>query len=96
MDKVDLLNAVNYSTLRNAIHRWCPWQANQQKCCIQVQQSLLTLLPVARQKQELRQLCQEYKNHLAVEIESQAKKRHWAKLFYRRPIAEHYCLLRRR
>ncbi len=74
LDKVDLLNAVNYTTLRNAIHRWCPWQANQQKRCIQVQQSLLTLLPVARQKQELRQLCQEYKNHLAVEIESQAKK----------------------
>jgi hypothetical protein len=74
LDKVDLLNTMNYTTLRNAIHRWCPWQANQQQRCLQVQKSLLTLLPAARQKQELRQLCQEYKNHLAVEIESQAKK----------------------
>ncbi len=73
LDKVDLLNKARYDTLRNAIHRWCPWQANQQQRCLQVQKSLLTLLPVVRQKQELRQLCQEYKNHLAVEIESQAK-----------------------
>ena len=73
LDKVDLLKAVNYTTLRNAIHRWCPWQANQQKFCIQVQKSLLTLLPVARQKQELRQLCQEYRDHLAVEVEKEAK-----------------------
>ena len=73
LDKVDLLNKVPYDTLRNAIHRWCPWQANQQQRCLQVQKSLLTLLPVVRQKQELRQLCQEYKNHLAVEIESQTK-----------------------
>ncbi len=71
---MDLLNKAHYDTLRNAIHRWCPWQANQQQRCLQVQKSLLTLLPVVRQKQELRQLCQEYKNHLAVEIEGQAKK----------------------
>ena len=72
---MDLLNKAHYDTLRKAIHRWCPWQGSQQQQrCLQVQQSLLTLLPVARQKQELRQLCQEYKNHLAVEIESQAKK----------------------
>ena len=74
LDKIDLLNAMNYTTLRNAIHRWCPWQPHQQQVCLQVQKSLLTLLPVVRQKQELRQLCQEYKNHLAVEIEGQAKK----------------------
>ena len=74
LDKVDLLNAMNYTTLRNAIHRWLPWQSHQKQVCFQVQKSLLTLLPVVRQKQELRQLCQEYKNHLAVEIESQAKK----------------------
>ena len=74
LDKTDLLNKAHYDTLRNAIQRWCPWQVGQQSCCIQVQQSLLTLLPLARQKQELRQLCQEYKNHLTVEIENQAKK----------------------
>lgn len=74
LDKVDLLNKAHYDTLRKAIHRWCPWQANQQQRCLQVQKSLLTLLPVVCQKQELRELCQEYKNHLTVEIESQAKK----------------------
>src|SRR5882762_9517696 len=60
LDKVDLLNKARYDSLRNAIHRWCPWRANQQQRCLQVQKSLLTLLPVVRQKQELRQLCQEY------------------------------------
>ena len=50
LDKVDLLNSMNYTTLRNAIHRWCPWQANQQQRCLQVQKNLLTLLPVVRQK----------------------------------------------
>jgi hypothetical protein len=74
LNKVDLLNQAQYDTLKNAIQRWCSWQAGQQSCCIQVQQSMLTLLPVARKKQELQQLCQEYKNHLTVEIESQAKK----------------------
>ncbi len=73
LDKVDLTNKAHYDTLRNAIHRWCPWQPNQQQSCVQVQQTLLALLPVARQKQELRQLCQEYRNHLAVEIEKEAK-----------------------
>ncbi len=50
-----------------------PWQPNQQQICIKVQQTLLNLLPVARQKQELRQLCQEYLDHLAVEVEKEAK-----------------------
>jgi hypothetical protein len=74
LDKVDLLSKTHYDTLRNAIQRWCPWQANQQQRCLQVQQTLLTLLPAAQKKQELRQLCQEYKNHLTAEIETQAKK----------------------
>ncbi len=73
LDKVDLINKAHYDTLRNAIHRWLPWQPNQQKICVEVQQTLLTLLPVARQKQELRQLCQEYRNHLAGEVEKEAK-----------------------
>ena len=73
LDKVDLLNVSRYSTLGNAIRRWCPWQSGQQQVCLEVQKTLLTLLPVTRQKQELQQLCQEYQNHLAVEVEKEAK-----------------------
>lgn len=73
LDKVDLLNIAHYSTLGNAVRRWCPWQSGQQQGCLEVQKTLLTLLPVVRQKQELRQLCQDYRNHLAVEIEKEAK-----------------------
>jgi hypothetical protein len=73
LDKVDLLNVTRYSTLANAIRRWCPWQSGQQQRCLEVQKTLLTLLPVTRQKQELRQLCQNYRNHLAVEVEKEAK-----------------------
>ena len=73
LDKVDLLNVSRYSTLGNAIRRWCPWQSGQQPVCLEVQKTLLTLLPVVRQKQELRQLCQDYQNHLAVEVEKEAK-----------------------
>lgn len=73
LDKVDLLNITQYTTLGNAIRRWCPWQSGQQQACLELQKTLLTLLPVARQKQELRQLCQDYRNHLAVEVEKEAK-----------------------
>jgi hypothetical protein len=73
LDKVDLLNITQYSTLGNAIRRWCPWQSGQQQECLEVQKTLLTLLPVVRQKQELQQLCQNYRNHLAVEVENEAK-----------------------
>jgi hypothetical protein len=73
LDKVDLLNLTRYSTLANAIRRWCPWQSGQQQRCLEIQKTLLTLLPVARQKQELKQLCQNYRNHLAVEVEKEAK-----------------------
>ncbi len=73
LDKVDLVNITHYSTLGNAIRRWCPWQSGQQQACLEVQKILLTLLPVARQKQELKQLCQDYRNHLAVEVEKEAK-----------------------
>ena len=74
LDKVDLLNKAHYDTLRNAIHRWCPWQKGKQQACLQVQKVLLTLLPVARQKQELGALCQEYKAHLKNWIEEEVKK----------------------
>ena len=70
---MDLLNVSHYSALGNAIRRWCPWQPNQQQVCLEVQKTLLTLLPVARQKQELQQLCQGYRNHLAVAVEKEAK-----------------------
>jgi hypothetical protein len=73
LEKVDLLNITHYSTLGNAIRRWCPWQSGQQQACLEVQKTLLALLPVARQKQELMQLCQGYRNHLAVEVENEAK-----------------------
>ena len=73
LDKVDLLNVTHYGTLGNAIRRWCPWQSGQQQVCLEVQKTLLTLLPVAQQKQELQQLCQDYRNHLAVEVEKEAK-----------------------
>jgi hypothetical protein len=73
LDKVDLLNITRYSTLGNAVRRWCPWQSGQQQVCLEVQKTLLTLLPVARQKQELQQLCKDYRNHLAEEIENEAK-----------------------
>jgi hypothetical protein len=73
LDKVDLLNITRYSTLGNAIRRWCPWQSGQQQMYLKVQKALLTLLPLARQKQELRQLCQNYRNYLAVEVEKEAK-----------------------
>lgn len=71
--KADLLNADNYSSLREAIRRWCPWQAGKQHACIQVQKVLLTLLPAAQQKQQLSVLCQEYKAHLTTDIEKQVK-----------------------
>ena len=74
--KTDLLNAANYSSLREAIRRWCPWQAGKQQACIQVQKVLLTLLPAAQQKQQLSVLCQEYKAHLTTEIEKQVKNDH--------------------
>ena len=70
---MDLLNVSRYGTLGNAIRRWCPWQSGQQQVCLEVQKTLLTLLPVTRQKQELQQLCQDYRNHLAVEVEKEAK-----------------------
>ncbi len=73
LDKVDLINVSRYGALGNAIRRWCPWQSGQQQVCLEVQKTLLTLLPVTRQKQELQQLCQDYRNHLAVEVENEAK-----------------------
>ena len=95
LDTVDLLNVSRYSTLGNAIRRWCPWQPNQQQVCLEVRKTLLGLLPVARQKQELQQFCQGYRKHLAVEIESQAKKT-LRKIILSPLRAGHYCLVRRR
>ncbi|MBS0349730.1 MAG: hypothetical protein JSR33_00845 [Proteobacteria bacterium] len=73
LDKVDLLDITRYSTLGNAVRRWCPWQPDQQQGFPAVQKTLLTLLPVVRQKQELQQLCRDYRNHLAEEVENEAK-----------------------
>ena len=73
LDKVDLLNKAHHDTLRNSIQRWCPWQKGKQQACLQVQKVLLTLLPVAQQKQQLGALCQEYKAHLKNAIEEQVK-----------------------
>lgn len=74
--KTDLLNADNYRNLREAVRRWCPWQAGKQQACLQVQKVLLTLLPAAQQKQQLSVLCQKYKAHLTTEIEKQVKNDH--------------------
>ncbi len=74
--KIDLLNAANYRILTGAIKRWCPWQKDKQKACLQVQKVLLTLLPAAQQKQQLETLCQEYKAHLKNWIEEEVKNNH--------------------
>lgn len=69
LSQTDLNEPVAYALLKKAIDRWCPWQLSRQKSCILLQKTLLTLLPVARQKQKLEKLCRDYRTHLKIEIE---------------------------
>jgi hypothetical protein len=69
LSQIDLSDSAAYALLRQAVDRWCPWQLSQQKSCLLLRQTLLTLLPAARQKQKLEQLCRDYRAHLKIEIE---------------------------
>ncbi len=69
LSQTDLNEPVAYALLKKAIDRWCPWQLSQQKSCLLLQKTLLTLLPVVRQKQKLEKLCRDYRTHLKIEIE---------------------------
>lgn len=74
--ETDLLNSDHYETLTHAIKNWCPWQVKEQKNCLYLQDTLLKLLPLARKKQEIDQLCQEYQHHLKSEIENEMQDHH--------------------
>lgn len=76
LDSADLLNPQVYLSLTSAILNWCPWQARKQVLCLKIKNSLLRLLPIARQKQQLQRLCRQYREHLQVELESQLQNQH--------------------
>jgi hypothetical protein len=73
LSTVNLRDLTSYNTMKQAIEYWCPWQGSQQSSCLILQQTLLEMLPAARQKQELEFLCHQYSAHLKTEIETAIK-----------------------
>ena len=74
--KTDLLDFRKYEMLCQAIQRWCPWKVERQASGQLVRQLWMAMLPEARQKQQLQQICREYTTDLTTEIESRLRNHH--------------------
>ncbi len=72
-DKSNLLDPVNYEALSLSVQRWCPWEVESQHSSQLARQLLISMLPQARKKQQLLQICDQFKSHLAADIESGLK-----------------------
>ena len=72
-DKSDLLDPVKYEALSLSVQRWCPWEVESQMSSQLARQLLISMLPQARKKQQLLQICDQFKSHLAADIESGLK-----------------------
>ncbi len=72
-DKSDLLDPVKYEALSLSVQRWCPWEVESQISSQLARQLLISMLPQARKKQQLLQICGQFKSHLAADIESGLK-----------------------
>lgn len=68
--EVNLLETQHYQAVQEAIQQWQPRHQSEQWKCDAVKKVLLSLLPAARQKQQLEQACLCYKAHLKSRIES--------------------------
>ncbi len=71
--KVNLMKRQQYLAIQQAIAHWNPSTSTNEHAreCQFVKQALLSCLPAARQRQQLRELCKDYKYHLAEDIETQ-------------------------
>ncbi len=74
--KSDLMEQSQYDTLSQSVQRWCPWEVENLKSSQLVRQLLIYLLPQVRKKQQLQQICGEYKDHLTTEIEGELRSDH--------------------
>jgi hypothetical protein len=72
-DKSDLLDPVKYEALSLSVQRWCPWEVESQMSSQLARQLLISMLPQARKKQQLLQICGQFKSHLAADIENGLK-----------------------
>jgi hypothetical protein len=72
-DKADLLDPVKYEALSLSVQRWCPWEVESQMSGQLARQLLISMLPQARKKQQLLQICDQFKSHLKADIESGLK-----------------------
>jgi hypothetical protein len=81
LSKTNLLKFGNYEKLKYAIKHWSPKQNATNKSCVRVKQALLIILPMICKKQQLQKLCQEYQEHLKVEIEDYTKSKHEQEYF---------------
>lgn len=70
LDKSDLLDPVKYEELSLSVQRWCPWEVDSQMSSQLARQLLISMLPQARKKQQLLQICNQFKSHLVTDIES--------------------------
>lgn len=72
LSPINLLTENNYQTIQRVVDNWDLGKVNDQKIKYQkIKKLILELLPAVRQKQQLLQVCDEYKNHLKNTIEEQ-------------------------
>ena len=76
LDQSDLLDPVKFEALDLSIQRWCPWEVESQISGQLVRQLLISMLPQARKKQQLLQICHQFKSHLVTDIETGLKDQH--------------------
>ncbi len=72
----DLIDPVAYDLLLKAIQRWRPLAASSENACLYLQNLMLNLLPMVRQKQQLQKIVKDYQQHLKVEIEQNLLSNH--------------------
>jgi hypothetical protein len=65
-----------YRTFQQAVRQWSPWAVEAQSAGQQVRDTMLSLLPIVRKKQQLQTLCNDYRDHLAAEIQDHLKNDH--------------------
>ncbi len=75
--QVNLTNSRQYNAIVKAVEAWQPITHDLDGRSSQIiRKAVITALPVARQKQELQIICQEYKTHLKKDIEAELLSNH--------------------